>query len=367
MISPLSLSRIFLIVVFFYRLIDFEARSEQDVSQDNVPSFRIAGYVPDYRFDGTINWNKTAELVDDLYLFSLFPQTQLGTNMFQLCCLHPEHYHTARQAVLASYAASSPTMSSSRNTTLWVTVGGAERSHKFTKAPGSMIGALRDLVAQEGLDGVDFDCESFQSHDDDVEYEELLRSAAILLHTSGILMSVALHAGQKMPQDIYNAVDRINLMTYEMPKSTYHADFEGTKLAVQALIQSGCPSHKIFMGIPMYGHHKNNRAKKMSYADIVNTVLESTTEDDGFEMANYMMDSPRDVAQKVKYALAEKLGGVFFWELGQDKQTEEAPGGILLETARRVVEKSKTNSGDPELQNASAASDGISSELNDEL
>ena len=46
----------------------------------------------------------------------------------------------------------------------------------------------------------------------------------------------------------------------------------------------------------------------------------------------YRFDSPDDVRAKVRYVKELVLGGVFLWELGQDKQ-EEGAGGMLLEAA----------------------------------
>ena len=45
----------------------------------------------------------------------------------------------------------------------------------------------------------------------------------------------------------------------------------------------------------------------------------------------YLFDSPGRVKRKVKFAKEQGLGGVFLWELGQDKQVRGAPGGMLLE------------------------------------
>ena len=44
-----------------------------------------------------------------------------------------------------------------------------------------------------------------------------------------------------------------------------------------------------------------------------------------------------------------KLGGVFFWELGQDKMTNEQPGGILLEAAAAEMEDDSKTMGTVEL------------------
>jgi GH18 family chitinase len=50
--------------------------------------------------------------------------------------------------------------------------------------------------------------------------------------------------------------------------------------------------------------------------------------------SGYRFDSPDDVRAKVEYALRSGLGGVFIWELGQDKRMPgQAEGGVLLEAA----------------------------------
>jgi hypothetical protein len=52
-------------------------------------------------------------------------------------------------------------------------------------------------------------------------------------------------------------------------------------------------------------------------------------------------DSPDDVCTKVKYATRGGLGGVFIWELGQDKRVPgQAEGGLLLEAATAAAASS---------------------------
>jgi GH18 family chitinase len=308
-------------------------------SEPATPPFRVAGYLPDYRFGGGgIDVNATAALVDDLYLFSLSPQPSLGDNMFALSPLRKEHFEEARQA-----RASHP------DTNLWVTIGGGGRSSNMLKKPAELVRAAALFVEREGLQGVDFDCEFFRTHDDYRAYEKMLVEAAQVLRGQGVQVSVALHAGQTMPAEVYWAVDRVNLMTYDMLRGggggEYHADMQQARGALDALIESGCPRRKIFFGLPAYGRHREAPAERepRTYAELVDGMLEQGFGVEHLENLNafngYRVDSPDVVRQKVSYAHRENLGGVFFWELGQDKLHETAPGGILLKAAAETVKK----------------------------
>jgi hypothetical protein len=146
-------------------------------------SFRIAGYLPDYRIhDKSIDWNATMALLDDVYLFSLSPQIQLGDNMFSACCLQPSHYET-----ILSVTSNRPKV--------WVTVGGAGRSHKLTLAPSAMMRALAKLILEDFpnlITGIDFDCEMFMEHADYENYEKLVVAATNIFPPQGIDVSMAL-------------------------------------------------------------------------------------------------------------------------------------------------------------------------------
>jgi chitinase len=295
-------------------------------------TFRLAGYLPDYRFG--IDLNSTALLLDDLYLFSLSPQPQLGAMMFAVCCLDKNHYEKARQA--AAHARSQ----AGKEVKIWVTIGGGGRSTGFTKNPGAMIGAIKQLLAEENFDGVDFDCELFLSHQDFDDYDTLITNAAYVLHKEGKYVSVAIHPGQTLSQEVYVAVDRINLMTYDMPGS-YHADFGKARDAVDKLVQSGCPAHKIFLGLPAYARHRFRQGETKTFSEVMDIELgRGKTVDElrlTYEVDEFLFDSPAAVASKVRHAMKEGLGGVFFWELGQDKQLKIAPSGILLTSASKQV------------------------------
>lgn len=299
--------------------------------------FSISGYLPDYRF--YIDVNETAPFLTDLQLFSVSPKPYFGSRMLKQCCLESHHYEKARQAV-----AYDKKMTGTHNLNLWVTVGGAGRSSGFAAISEDpvkqkqFIAAILDLVAKEELNGVDFDCEEFFSQQDVDNYLALIVKAVGALHNVGVKVSVAIHADQNLPLKLYRKVDRINLMAYDLP-GPYHALQETVEKAVDSLIRSGCPAHKISLGIPTYARHTQNPGSVMTFAEIIDAMEKETDLSDRFDGQNdwkgFKYDSPQAVRDKVDYAKRKGFGGVFFWELGQDKQYASAPGGLLLEAAAR--------------------------------
>ena len=186
------------------------------------------------------------------------------------------------------------------------------------------------------------------------DYARLLLYASRALHDAGLLLSVALHPGQFLPRPAYDAVDRVNLMAYDMVNGNgaerHHAPFEMAAHASSELIRSGCPPSKVILGIPAYGRHSSYPQAVKSYSEIVDDI-DRTEQQPGPRMLNgqfngYHFDSPDDVQRKVKYAISKGLGGAFFWEIGQDYiHAELAPGGLLLGAAASaaIEEFGKTN------------------------
>jgi GH18 family chitinase len=176
------------------------------------------------------------------------------------------------------------------------------------------------------------------SQQDVDNYLALIVKAVGTLHDVGIKVSVAIHADQNLPLKVYKKVDRINLMAYDLP-GPYHALQADAEKAVDSLIQSGCPAHKISLGIPTYARHTQNPGNVKTFAEIIDAMEKENDLSDTFDAQNdwngFKYDSPQAVRDKVDYAKQKGLGGVFFWELGQDKQHASAAGGLLLEAAAR--------------------------------
>jgi len=324
-------------------------------------SFVIAGYLPDYR--SYIDVNATAMHLTDLMLFSLTPESIIlrtsSSSPGEGCCLSSDHYDQIRKA--RAYKRERRRRSSER-IRLLITVGGAGRSDGFrdvvTGKPQIQRQFLKNLVQlcrDEELDGIDLDFEGIQSLSDWNAYRKFLSTASTYLHRARprLLLTVALHPGQFLSSHACQSVDRVHVMTYDMmagrgsddERADHHASLRSAGEALSEFARNGCPPSKLVMGIPAYGRHGKNAGLVRTYSEVVDEMIRN---DGGSgrdvrsarSWKGYRFDSPEDVEAKVEYAAQNDLGGVFFWELGQDKQMPGvAEGGILLESAASSAAK----------------------------
>ena len=271
------------------------------------------------------------------------------------CCLSSDHFDKIRSARAYKRQERDQTIR------LLVTIGGGGRSNGFNDVLGKsntqaqrklFLDALVQFCLDEELDGIDFDHEGIQSREDWNAYLNFLPTATSYLHRHGLLLTVALHPQQLLPEEVCRSVDRVHVMTYDMMSSggkmKHHAPLPKVKRALTEFIENGCPPSKLVMGIPAYGRHGQNAGLVKTYSEVVDELTKNKDDDDVREIMSdaiqhmhnwdgYLFDSPDDVRAKVKYARKSGLGGIFIWELGQDKQMVGfAEGGILLEAAAAV-------------------------------
>jgi GH18 family chitinase len=134
-------------------------------------------------------------------------------------------------------------------------------------------------------------------------------------------------------------------MTYGLSSATYHADYTKMREAVETLMnEASVPAHKIFIGLPAYGTHKRTGETK-AYHDLAREYLRTADNNNNnddpvvslhkrIELGGgFLVDSPAAIQAKVRFAIQKGLGGVFFWELGQDQDR------VLLAAAARQVGK----------------------------
>jgi len=318
-------------------------------------NFVLAGYLPDYRAYIDLN----ALHLTDVVLFSVQPEPDGKVSGSDICCLGDDHYGKARSAQDAS-------VDRHQELRIFASIGGAGRSQHFASIASdperrkSLIVNLIQLCQTESLRGVDFDWEHPQSQEEFVSYLHLLVEAGHALHQAQLLLSVALHPNQRLTPQLYEIVDRIHLMTYDMITSTgpgsHHATLDKAKRAVNALIASGCPKNKIVLGIPAYARHEDNPGLVKTYSEVVDAIVETadskmatkeylsnTMKTIGGRYEGYAFDSILDVEKKVRYAKETGLKGIFFWEIGQDSFRKDfVPGGALLAAAHEEISGSKS-------------------------
>ena len=186
-----------------------------------------------------------------------------------------------------------------------------------------------------------------------------------------LLLTVALHPGQLLPAKVCESVDRVHVMTYDMMnpsmnsdanhrRKKHHASMHSVQEAITSFIQNGCAPSKLVVGIPAYGRHGQNMGSVKTYSEIIDGIISEEEEhinekkheilksiQSKSSWKGYQFDSPIDIRDKVNYAIQTGLGGVFIWELGQDKQIiEGADGGVLLEAAASLSSSAHTHSHD---------------------
>jgi chitinase len=375
-----------------------QAQAEKNGTAGALSDFAIAAYLPDYRIGSLLpHLNASARHLTDLVLFSVEPpppppptttnsreKNGLVVDLVRdTCCLAPEHYEASRQARAYkedenSRSASAKQSNGGKGTKLqvWVTVGGggSRSDHFLSNVAGksknggggtALARGLLRLAQHHALDGIDLDCEGFRSQHEYVQYLRWVNRTAPALRRKGLKVSLTLHPHQFAFPDVYQGVDRVHLMAYDMiatsgsvvasgtndkgdgddDSDSYHGSFVSARQAIEKLLESGCPPSKIMLGIPAYARHMSDPTQVKTFGEMLNEATQAAeslqsksaivdlNDNFGTEYRGYRGESPRRVRRKVQVARSLGLGGVFFWELGQDARNSQAPGGILLQAA----------------------------------
>jgi len=279
----------------------------------SAPDFAIVGYLPDYR---TLDpaWGR---YVTDIVYFSagLHPTGELDTGRLDAKTL------TALREMNATYG-----------TRVFIAIGGWERSQNFAAVaadPALRTRAVQAITAyclENGLDGVDFDWEFPDNAAERAGYVALLAEVRRAFAPHHLRVSVALAAWQDLGDELYAAVDRIHVMAYD--HAGRHSTFEQAAGDIQAFLERGAPPEKLLLGVPFYGRSIDNPAEAFTYAEIVSRYNPAPEVD---EAGGIYFNGIATIQQKTRYALAQQLGGVMIWELGQDTADDTS----LLEAIQR--------------------------------
>ena len=219
------------------------------------------------------------------------------------------------------------------------------------------------LSHREQLNGVDYDWEQPASVEDYQNYIQLIKETSDEFHKAevNLMVTVAVHTHQILPKLIYNFLDRIHIMTYDIPyskqetKFKHHAGHRATVQSIKDFIAHGAPPEKINLGIPFYARHQRNPGEVKTFSEIVDSMKSNkkfdvssdnaTISENRKQMENikaiydgFVFDSPKRIIKKVDFAKNHGIGGIFFWEIGQDYQGEDfSTGGVLLQAASRAA------------------------------
>lgn len=125
-------------------------------------------------------------------------------------------------------------------------------------------------------------------------------------------------------------------MTYDLAHGQ-HSSVEHTAHIVDMFIQRGAPRKKLFLGIPCYGRVQGAPETVKTYSELMeaavtNSAGQVVAENDFYQHAGhgFHYNGRQMVGQKTSLVKEQALGGVFFWEAGQDYLMK---GLSLLEAA----------------------------------
>jgi chitinase len=295
-----------------------------------VEDFRVAGYLPEYRF--YIDLPTASSHLTDLILFSAKPTASGMLTNF----VNPEQIETAM-----ARKAANPDLA------ILMSIGGGGRSENFHAIASDagkrqkFVGAVNKMIDRYGFDGVDLDWESPSNEHEMSSYVRLLNEIHVSFASTPRVLTVALHPGQTLGDHGYHAVDRVHFMAYDMQASSgNHADFIAVRQAVDWIIASGCPRNKLVLGLPLYARNKANSGDVKTYAELMDDMLVVASDEDAaagvpfaerldpvYGTANaygsFPYDSRHKAQRKTQWAKNYGLMGVFFWEIGQDKIEKE--------------------------------------------
>ena len=264
-------------------------------------SFRIVGYLPDYRL-GDYNL-EAAKTLTDLIVFSAEPANDGSLNTERLKnCPWP----------------SLLTFKTKHRVRLLLTIGGWERSAQFATVSSSpvlrekFVAAVVEFCLSRRLDGVDLDWEHPEGTQQEQGYASLLSDLRKGFEPHGLLLSVTMAAWQKLTPEAISAVDYVQVMAYDHDQR--HSTFESAKRDVDQFVDMKIPAEKIVLGLPFYGRNLKTR-EAMTYREIHQRFSPKPDQD---ETQGVYFNGPEMIQRKTEYAIRSRLAGVMIWELGQD-------------------------------------------------
>ena len=274
----------------------------------------IVGYLPEYRMSDVVP--EHLKPLTDLIYFGLVPSKD-GT--------------IPDAAVSASVLGKLHEIKRVAECRLLICVGGWERSDNFSAIAGSratrlrFISSLSMFCRDNGFDGVDFDWEHPKDAREIADFGQLVAETRTAFADKRLLVTVAQAGWQDLGKIVYNNADRVHLMAYDhvFPQ----ASLKAATADVDRLLEAGCPSRKIALGVPFYGRRKDGTAR--AYCELLKTRTTAPAEDifDGFAF-----NGTNTLRRKVELIRKRNLAGIMIWEIGQD--TVDAETSLL-----RVIEE----------------------------
>eukprot|EP00924_Labyrinthula_sp_SR-Ha-C_P015728 snap_masked-scaffold_4-processed-gene-7.50-mRNA-1 protein AED:1.00 eAED:1.00 QI:0/-1/0/0/-1/1/1/0/118 len=107
-------------------------------------------------------------------------------------------------------------------------------------------------------------------------------------------------------------------MSYDIPSRKGHSAYKDVSLLLRKFVQEEkINSRKLLVGFPLYTRGKSDLSKVKTYDEYLGLQKKQRKEYDG------KVFSHTEIGKKVRFIKENNLGGLFFWEIGQDSFSKE--------------------------------------------
>jgi chitinase len=240
----------------------------------------------------------------------------------------------------------------------------------------NFINNLVNLIAQSGIDGIDFDWEYPANSTEGKNFTKLIKELRIRFNQINptLLITMAVSAGPYGAQfiefeKIITDIDYVFMMGYDFHGTwTSHSGHNAPLYPPSSGCNDGAvdgginyllntrkiPSKKLAMGVPFYGrefttsglYQPQSGVKNHTYTTVEPLLNNSSWEYhwDNISKVSYLQDiahtklitfdDTTTIRNKCEYALNKHLAGIMIWALGQDIVANSQP---LLETVGKTL------------------------------
>ena len=289
------------------------------ITADEPPPPRLAVYFPDYRYKANLEprFYGTTHLI----LFSAKPNLDGSVDFSRIT---PDMIAMGREA--------------RKNSNLKVTfcVGGWGRGKLFATAvstPEARTTFVNDLVqfcARHKFDGVDIDWEYPKGDAEHANFTLFLKSLSAKLHRDKRILSVALAPSRPLSREAYQAIDQVNLMSYQpWNPEPYESWLEKS---VQRILDSGLEPSKVNIGLGFFTKELGGDRRAISWSKLAGSNKPLPPSEHGFSPVGR-------TASDLRFQLIKKyqLGGVMIWDYGHD--TKDPDQSLLKYTSEKAAPK----------------------------
>ncbi|OQR91784.1 glycoside hydrolase family 18 [Thraustotheca clavata] len=226
-----------------------------------------------------------------------------------------------------------------------LSIGGGGNSANFpalvasASSRNTFVNAVKNLVNQNNLAGVDIDWEFPDSSTDFSNYRVLAQQLRNALGSSKIISAAVPGwlSRTSMKPIISESLDFVNLMIYDnvynddgRPNAALMGDSASVQAVVSTWLSAGIPAKKLVVGVPFYGY---KGMSEMTYKEILPLTKSSSGWKYSFSDTSFTpqlvkgsekitYDNAKSIAAKAKYTACMNLRGVFSWEVTQDNTNE---------------------------------------------